>query len=77
MRFAAALLALALPAAAAPPAAPPPTEARPVTDVLHGESVVDPYRWLEGDAKGVLTPEVNAWTDAQLAYTREVLCTVF
>ncbi len=73
MRFAAALLALALPAAAAPPAAPPPTEARPVTDVLHGESVVDPYRWLEGDAKGVVTPEVNAWTDAQLAYTREVL----
>ncbi len=73
MRLAVALLALALPAAAAPPAAPPPTEARPVTDVLHGESIVDPYRWLEGDAKGVLTPEVNAWTDAQLAYTREVL----
>ncbi|MHB8799856.1 MAG: prolyl oligopeptidase family serine peptidase [Thermoanaerobaculia bacterium] len=73
MRFAAALLALALPAAAAPPAAPPPTEARPVTDVLHGESIVDPYRWLEGDAKGVVTPEVTAWTDAQLAYTREIL----
>ncbi len=73
MRFAAALLALALPVAAAPPAAPPSTEARPVTDVLHGESIVDPYRWLEGDAKGVVTPEVNAWTDAQLAYTREVL----
>ncbi len=73
MRFAAALLALALPALAAPPPAPPPTEARPVTDVLHGESIVDPYRWLEGDAKGALTPEVNAWTDAQLAYTRQVL----
>jgi len=73
MRLAVALLALALPAAAAPPAAPPPTEARPVTDVLHGESIVDPYRWLEGDAKGALTPEVTAWTDAQLAYTRQVL----
>ena len=73
MRLAAALLALALPAVAAPPAAPPPTEARPVTDVLHGESIVDPYRWLEGDAKGALTPEVTAWTDAQLAYTRGVL----
>lgn len=73
MRLAVALLALSLPAAAAPPAAPPPTEARPVTDVLHGESIVDPYRWLEGDAKGGLTPEVNAWTDAQLAYTRQVL----
>ncbi len=73
MRLAAAFLALSLPAVAAPPSAPPPTEARPVTDVLHGETIVDPYRWLEGDAKGVLTPEVNAWTDAQLAYTREVL----
>ena len=73
MRLAAALLALALPAVAAPPAAPPPTEARPVTDVLHGVSIVDPYRWLEGDAKGALTPEVTAWTDAQLAYTRQVL----
>ena len=73
MRLAAAFLALALPAFAAPPAAPPPTEARPVTDVLHGESIVDPYRWLEGDAKGAVTPEVSAWTDAQLAYTRQVL----
>jgi prolyl oligopeptidase len=73
MRLAAAILALALPALAAPPAAPPPTEARPVTDVLHGESIVDPYRWLEGDGKGVVTPEVTAWTDAQLAYTRQVL----
>ncbi len=73
MRLAAALLALALPAVAAPPVAPPPTEARPVTDVLHGESIIDPYRWLEGDAKGAQTPEVAAWTDAQLAYTRQVL----
>ncbi len=76
MRLSAALLALALPALssiAAPPAAPPPTEVRPVTDVLHGESIVDPYRWLEGDAKGAVTPEVTAWTDAQLAYTREIL----
>ncbi len=73
MRLAAAFLALALPAVAAPPAAPPPTEVRPVTDVLHGESIVDPYRWLEGDAKGAVTPEVTAWTDAQLAYTRQVL----
>lgn len=76
MRLVAAFLALALPALstiAAPPAAPPPTEARPVTEILHGESIVDPYRWLEGDAKGVVTPEVTAWTDAQLAYTREIL----
>jgi hypothetical protein len=65
------VLALALPALAAPPAAPPPTEARPVTDVLHGESIVDHYRWLEGDEKGNVTPEVASWTDAQNAYTRQ------
>ncbi|MGZ6989407.1 MAG: hypothetical protein ACXVH0_10650, partial [Thermoanaerobaculia bacterium] len=32
-----------------------------VTDVLHGVSVKDPYRWLE-DAK---SPEVQAWMKAQ------------
>ena len=57
---------------------PPSTPARPVTDVLHGVQVVDPYRWLEGDNsepadQGKVTPEVAAWTDAQNAYTRSVL----
>jgi prolyl oligopeptidase len=54
-------------------AGPPPTQARPVTDTVHGESITDPYRWLEGDAKGAVTPEVAAWTDAQNAYTRSVV----
>ena len=54
-------------------AGPPPTEVRPVTDVLHGQSITDPYRWLEGDAKGAVTPEVTAWTDAQNAYTRSIV----
>ena len=54
-------------------AAVPPTEQRPVTQMLHGSSLVDPYRWLEGDEHGELTPEVSAWTDQQNAYTREVL----
>ncbi len=54
-------------------AGPPSSLVRPVTDVLHGETIVDPYRWLEGDAKGAVTPEVAAWTDAQNAYTRSVV----
>ena len=41
--------------------------------MLHGSSLVDPYRWLEGDEHGELTPEVSALTDQQNAYTREVL----
>jgi len=56
----------------------PETEARPVTDNLHGEQVVDPYRWLEGDNSdptrmGQMTDEVATWTDAQNAFTRETL----
>jgi prolyl oligopeptidase len=38
-------------------------------DVLHGVRVPDPFRWLEdGDA-----PEVQAWTEAQGRYAREIL----
>jgi prolyl oligopeptidase len=55
------------------PAAPPATEVRPVTDTLHGVPITDPYRWLEGDAKGEMTPDVATWTDAQNAHTRAVL----
>jgi prolyl oligopeptidase len=51
----------------------PPTEPRPVKETLHGEVIVDPYRWLEGDSEGKPTPEVTAWTDAQNAHTRKVL----
>lgn len=54
-------------------ATPPATERRVVTETLHGVEVSDPYRWLEGDEKGLVTPEVAAWTDAQNAYTRAVL----
>lgn len=71
-------LALAASVLAAPPAAPPPTEKRPVTETIHGQKVVDEYRWLEGDNSdeknmGAVTPEVSAWTNAQNAYTRSVL----
>ncbi len=47
----------------------PPTEVRPVSEVLHGTAVVDPYRWLEaGDSE-----ETRRWTAAQNAFTRSRL----
>src|SRR5262249_21302294 len=61
---------------AVPPA--PPTRSAPVAETVHGVSIVDDYRWLEGDdadpkAMGAMTPEVAAWTEAQNAYTRGIL----
>ena len=60
------------------PATPPKTRVDPVTEVVHGVSIVDNYRWLEGDNSnpadlGRVTAEVAAWTDAQNQYTRQVL----
>ena len=61
-------------------AAPPPTERRPFSYALHGETIQDPYHWLEGSdapetagADAALDAAVSAWTDQQNAYTREVL----
>lgn len=51
----------------------PRTEVKVVTEKLHGMEIADPYRWLEGDEKGRVTPEVAKWTDAQNAYTRSIL----
>jgi prolyl oligopeptidase len=42
---------------------------RPVSDNYYGQTVVDPYRWLE-DQK---SPEVKDWMKAQADYTRGVL----
>ncbi|HVU63007.1 MAG TPA: hypothetical protein VHC70_03455, partial [Phycisphaerales bacterium] len=69
--------ALCATALAAPPG-PPATEKKPVKETLFGHTLVDDYRWLEGDDSdpnnmGKVTPEVTAWTDAQNAYTRSVL----
>ncbi|MDP9374978.1 MAG: prolyl oligopeptidase family serine peptidase [Chloroflexota bacterium] len=47
----------------------PETRAEPVTERLHGEEIVDPYRWLEDDTSA----ETRAWTAAQNAYTAGVL----
>src|ERR1051326_9067691 len=50
-------------------AAPPPAKKEPVNDTYHGDSVVDPYRWLQdGNSK-----TVQAWSEAQNAYARAYL----
>lgn len=59
--------------AAQPSVHPPATPTRAVTEVLHGVTLTDPYRWLEGNERGEVTPEVASWTDAQNAYTRGIL----
>ncbi|HEY8927299.1 MAG TPA: hypothetical protein VIU64_23110, partial [Polyangia bacterium] len=49
---------------------PYPTSRRDdVVETLHGARIVDPYRWLE-DGRSA---EVEQWTAAQSAYTRNVL----
>jgi len=62
-------------------ARPPATKVETVTETLHGVAVTDNYRWLEGDNTdpkqiGRVTAEVAAWTDAQNAYTRQILDTL-
>ncbi|MDX1584799.1 MAG: hypothetical protein R3338_14465, partial [Thermoanaerobaculia bacterium] len=57
----------------------PETEREEVRDTVHGVEIVDPYRWLEGSAAPEIDddPElderVSEWTDAQNAYTRQIL----
>jgi prolyl oligopeptidase len=59
----------------APPAAvpnlpsAPVTEARPVTETLHGVEITDPYRWLEDQD----APATRDWINRQNAYTDAVL----
>ncbi|HMA35132.1 MAG TPA: prolyl oligopeptidase family serine peptidase [Chloroflexia bacterium] len=55
-----------------PDAPLPPTRQEPVTEVLHGRTNIDPYRWLEDEA----SPEVQAWVAAQNAYTAAQLSRV-
>lgn len=48
---------------------PPLAHVEPVTEVIHGVKVVDPYRWLEdGDS-----PETRQWLEQQTAFAREYL----
>jgi prolyl oligopeptidase len=46
--------------------APPPTLIEPVTEVLHGVEITDPYRWLEDQN----SPQTREWLEDQAAYTR-------
>ncbi len=48
---------------------PPVSPVAPVTDLLHGIPVTDPYRWLEEQD----SPRTRAWIDAQTRYTRAYL----
>jgi prolyl oligopeptidase len=41
----------------------------PVTDVLHGLSIADPYRWLEDQN----SPRTRAWIEEQTRYARGYL----
>lgn len=43
----------------------PPTAIVPVSEILHGETITDPYRWLEDGE----SPETVAWTLAQNRHT--------
>jgi len=62
--------ALAFATAAAADALPyPPAPRQPVTEVFHGTSVTDDYRWLEDTG----APAVRTWIAQQNALTRSVL----
>ena len=50
-------------------AMPPETPKKPVTDVYHGVTVADDYRWLEDWND----PQVKKWSDAQNAHARAFL----
>jgi prolyl oligopeptidase len=52
------------------PVAPPPvTSPEPVSEILHGVSVTDPFRWLEDPH----SPRTRRWLDEQRRYARTYL----
>jgi prolyl oligopeptidase len=50
----------------------PETPSQSIVEVLHGEAIADPYRWLE-DGKA---PETRLWTDRQNELTESYLAAV-
>ena len=51
---------------------PPATEAKPVTENIHGTTLTDPYRWLEDTN----SPATRSWIDEQMKYTDQYLSQV-
>jgi prolyl oligopeptidase len=49
--------------------APPVSAVEPVTDILHGVAITDPYRWLEDQN----SPRTRAWIVEQTRYARAYL----
>ena len=49
----------------------PETRSEPIVELIFGEQVADPYRWLEGDVRS--TPDVADWVDRQNAVTQSFL----
>src|SRR5580704_17542108 len=49
--------------------APPFSPVDPVTDILHGVPITDPYRWLEDQN----TSRTQAWIEEQMTYARAYL----
>jgi prolyl oligopeptidase len=47
----------------------PATPVEPVTEILHGVPITDPYRWLENQN----SPRTRKWLEEQTAYTRAYL----
>jgi prolyl oligopeptidase len=50
-------------------ASPPYSPVEPVTEILHGVSITDPYRWLEDQE----SPRTRGWLAAQARYARAYL----
>jgi prolyl oligopeptidase len=48
---------------------PPHSEQEPVTEILHGVPVTDPYRWLEDQD----SPRTRVWIEEQTRYARHYL----
>jgi prolyl oligopeptidase len=52
--------------------APPPTPVEPVTEILHGVQITDPYRWLEDQNSG----RTREWLDEQATYARSYFAAI-
>ena len=64
-----ALILVVAAAVAAAPGAAPSAPTGPVVEVIHGQPIADPYRWMEQ----LDDPAVVSWARAQGDYTRTVL----